>query len=582
MVTNYSSYKVEIKDIPYTTLEGRVTGKTAIISFYNKLEEIIFFQEFGYIETRDIYDIIERNEPLNLDYCYVKNFSLSAYRLYTIQEMKTQVAISEFSAKNAFFDSNFVIDFSFAKFNNGLTQFTNTHFANGDVIFDSAEFGDNGVDFSDTFFRNGNADFSKTVFGEGDINFKNAIFRKGKKDFQYAVFGKGKVSFINTEFNDGDASFINVNFGDGGVTYRVARFGEGRVDFRFAKFGNGELSFDRTEFGNGMVDFRTVEIHSDKVNFSRSVFGDGDVSFEAIGIGKSRVNFKRAIFGNGKLSFELAECEEAKFFFDRTHFGEGSISFLNSKFKTVSLVSCHFDYYLDLRMAKCDYVDMSDTIARDIIDLKPFDFNVDITSINFSGMRLIGQIQVDWKRNGVKELVHNQKETTHDSFAEQFRILKENFNVTGQYSDEDHAYIEFKRHESQASLKHYINKRKINAVWAYPSHWFKHLVFDLMGQYATNPMRVLFSMLVCYVFFSIVYLCFSLFPATEVITGLDPEHQLGLVGKSFYISVITFLTIGYGEFVPVGALRVVAGIEGFIGLFLMSYFTVAFVRKILR
>jgi hypothetical protein len=58
--------------------------------------------------------------------------------------------------------------------------------------------------------------------------------------------------------------------------------------------------------------------------------------------------------------------------------------------------------------------------------------------------------------------------------------------------------------------------------------------------------------------------------------------QLGVVARSFYHSAITFFTIGYGDHYPYGAARIVSSIEGFMGVFLMSYFTVAFVRKVLR
>jgi hypothetical protein len=53
-------------------------------------------------------------------------------------------------------------------------------------------------------------------------------------------------------------------------------------------------------------------------------------------------------------------------------------------------------------------------------------------------------------------------------------------------------------------------------------------------------------------------------------------------GNSLYYSGITFLTIGYGDYFAWGILKPVAVLEGFSGVFLMSYFTVAFVRKILR
>jgi hypothetical protein len=60
------------------------------------------------------------------------------------------------------------------------------------------------------------------------------------------------------------------------------------------------------------------------------------------------------------------------------------------------------------------------------------------------------------------------------------------------------------------------------------------------------------------------------------------DDHLSMVARSFYHSAITFLTIGYGDHYPFGAVRWVSAIEGFFGLFLMSYFTVAFVRKVLR
>jgi len=49
-----------------------------------------------------------------------------------------------------------------------------------------------------------------------------------------------------------------------------------------------------------------------------------------------------------------------------------------------------------------------------------------------------------------------------------------------------------------------------------------------------------------------------------------------------YYSAITFFTVGYGDYFALGWIKLFAVIEGFCGVFLMSYFTVAFVRKILR
>jgi len=103
-----------------------------------------------------------------------------------------------------------------------------------------------------------------------------------------------------------------------------------------------------------------------------------------------------------------------------------------------------------------------------------------------------------------------------------------------------------------------------------------------MGLYATAPQRVIVSILVVYSLYSLSYALIMLMNIGIVeATGPSGAH-LGLVAKGFYFSVVTFFTIGYGDFAPDGFARIIAGTEGFMGVFMMSYFTVAFVRKILR
>ena len=70
---------------------------------------------------------------------------------------------------------------------------------------------------------------------------------------------------------------------------------------------------------------------------------------------------------------------------------------------------------------------------------------------------------------------------------------------------------------------------------------------------------------------------------TNLISCIPNDLSIGAkFFESLYFSSITFFTIGYGECVPQGFFKVIAPIQGFTGVFLMSYFTVAFVRKILR
>ncbi len=582
MIKDFFNYKVKIKDAPFKTESGNKYNHTAAISFLDKNKKEVAYVELGFIDKEEIYQLIDKEKPVILDHCYIENFSLTDYRENRNIEKKTHIKIHQFSAYNTFFDSRIITDFSYAEFDNEYKNLENAHFLNGAVSFQSAIFNEGGVNFSYTLFNDGNVDFSNVNFGNGEVNLKNSWFGKGHKNFQDAHFGNGNVLFVNTEFNDGDVTFVNTLFESKKVSFKVARFGEGKIGFHFARFHCKELIFERAEFGNGKVDFRTTEYSDAKVSFNRAIFGNGEKTFEAAQHKGGKMTFRRTDWGDGNISFEQVELNNTCLYLDNAEFGKGNLSFNNSHILELSLKSCHLDYYVDLRLSKCRFIDLSDTIARDIIDIKPYDFPLDIEIINFAGMRLIGRIYIDWSVNNVKGLIYSQTDASKRGLAEQFRILKENFSTTGQYADEDKAYVEFKRNELKADLSDSIKEKPISRLWKYPSYAFQWLVFDKVGLYATNPLRVLTSMLFGYIFFSLMYLVLPLFFNTRIVSSLGDPDKLGPVAVAFYHSAITFLTIGYGDYYPSGVFRWFSGLEGFVGLFLMSYFTVAFVRKILR
>ncbi len=580
MKTGYKDYHVEIKNVKFIADDGRTCPRTAIVTFHDSKGKVIDNELFGAIEVSAVYDLIKEGKDINLDNFFISDFSLSFFRRHNNINKKAIVPIKSFSAKNAFFESTICNDFSHASFADGDVSFDGTHFTKGSVSFTGCVFGKGNVIFSNTFFRNGNIEFAGSSFGEGDFMFKNAVVNDGIKDFQDIQFGNGEVSFANSEFNGGELLFINTRFNSGRFNFKVARIAGGKVDFHYSVFGDCEITFERTEFGNSRVDFRTVDFGSGRINFNRSVFGDGEVDFEGASCKAGKIQFKKAEMGTGPKHFNLMEMDDTEISFERTSFGNGDVSFYESRFQTISLKSCHLDHYFDLRLAKAKLLDISDTIVRDIVDLEPYDFPVDIKILDISGMRLVGKLYIDWEQNKCKEVIIRQEETTLKQKAEQFRILKENFSSTGKYSDEDKAYVMFKRYEARSWLTKQKEKGGFRKIMSYVPHGFKWLVFDAMGLYATNPARVLISMAAGYLLFSVIYTLMIVFTNADVVSSTS--DQLGVVARSFYHSAITFFTIGYGDHYPYGAARVVSAIEGFMGVFLMSYFTVAFVRKVLR
>jgi len=161
-------------------------------------------------------------------------------------------------------------------------------------------------------------------------------------------------------------------------------------------------------------------------------------------------------------------------------------------------------------------------------------------------------------------------------------LLKQNFNTIGQYDDEDKAYVAFKREEMEMQ---YQTAKDFGFVKKYSNHfiyYFQKLVFDKMGLFATSPVRVLCSVVTIWFIFGLIYvfLQFMGWGATYSSVG-NPDH-ISMIAQSFYHSAITFFTIGYGDVFPQKVSRIFSSIEGFLGVFSMSYFTVAFVRKVLR
>jgi len=110
-------------------------------------------------------------------------------------------------------------------------------------------------------------------------------------------------------------------------------------------------------------------------------------------------------------------------------------------------------------------------------------------------------------------------------------------------------------------------------------------IVDLFCGYGEEPLRVvLFSLLlilmssVFYYFsglrFAGEYQVFSMYATLE-------ENVIFFL-ECLYYSVVTFTTLGYGDFIPVGFSRLVAAIEAFTGSFTIALFVVVFVKKMTR
>lgn len=162
--------------------------------------------KYGIVKNEDVYKKMNAEEPINIDGCFVENFSLRELR-------KSQLEINNFLAFGSFFTGG--ADFSAATFSeNAYFEFATF---NGNAYFSGATF-------------SGNTDFRKATFN-GDAYFRKATF-------------SGYAYFESTTFN-GDACFRKATF-NGNTDFRSATFSE-KTDFQSVRFQN-KVDWIETKF----------------------------------------------------------------------------------------------------------------------------------------------------------------------------------------------------------------------------------------------------------------------------------------------------------------------------------------------
>lgn len=568
------NYSVVKKAIPYELDEKLISNETIFVTFFDAEGTQIEVKEFGCLSKEKLMDIKVKYPNFKLKELYFINFSINEY--HDFFEWDDEKILKGFQAERCFFD--------------------------GDSDFNSIKFGKDGFSLAYSCFGNGNVGFQKTVFLSEVVHFNGIKFGIGEKDFSFSYFQGKDINFFGTQFGDGKVSFRGSSLSNGHLNFGGASFGKGSVDFDFSVFGINGVDFSSVNFGNCEVSFRNINFNNGdiiffgstfsegKISFSGSIFGDSNIDFSFCQYIKCDIHFKYVIFGNGKFNMSNMNLLEGNIIFKSVEFKGKVISFFESSINNLIFIDSLFIEHVNMNLKECKVLTLENCIIEKTFDLGSTSKNiVKIKCFNIINTKNLGQIYIDWRMNDVKSMIYAQGETTsYKEKGNQFRLLKENFRNIGQYNDEDFAYLEFKRCESIYKLKgediidqKNRNLKRIREYIIYPFKWF---ILDFVGNYATNPFRILGTMFTTVIVFAGIYtMPFVELSGSKFIARSTNNPRLQIFMESLYHSIATILTIGYGDINPGNMYAMLlSGFEGFIGLFLMSYFTVAFVRKILR
>lgn len=114
---------------------------------------------------------------------------------------------------------------------------------------------------------------------------------------------------------------------------------------------------------------------------------------------------------------------------------------------------------------------------------------------------------------------------------------------------------------------------------------FTSKVVDLFCGYGEAPMRIVgisVCMIICCAF---LYTMTGLNYNGELQVfdaNASAKQNIELFFSCLYYSIVTFTTLGYGDFTPIGLSRAIAALEAFTGSFTIALFVVVFVKKMTR
>lgn len=106
--------------------------------------------------------------------------------------------------------------------------------------------------------------------------------------------------------------------------------------------------------------------------------------------------------------------------------------------------------------------------------------------------------------------------------------------------------------------------------------WLLSLLNGAIWGHGERPLRTLGTAWTVMLGSAVIYRFSGLIESVS-----HPQHVMSFL-DSLYFSIVTFSTVGYGDYVPVGWVRGVAVLEGLFGITLLPLFVISLTRRYLR
>lgn len=298
----------------------------------------------------------------------------------------------------------------------------------------------------------------------------------------------------------------------------------------FRQHVNHFAGINDPELGDDAVDLRGAPLSG--FDF-RSPIEDENGFAEKLAI-LSNIHFEGAvlkycIFQDGK----LFDC----------HFDQSDLS--HSEFKTSNLNNCSFKEAdctgINFHGAVLTNCDFNDAVIRDI--------SFDSTIID--------------ERTDFGKILKSEKDNNYHFASIEYKQIKEMYKNSSLHTLADTFHY-----------KEMVAKRKITDKRS-PKRWLNYIFGDMLCKYGTSFVHVILWSII------LIITCAFAYWAGDHLVHNNLRIQPNLL-DSIYFSIVTFTTVGYGDYYAVGYMRFLAATEGFLGAALMALFTVIVARNIIR
>ncbi len=262
------------------------------------------------------------------------------------------------------------------------------------------------------------------------------------------------------------------------------------------------------------------------------------------------VKFKEEVEFSGAKFKEIAGFNKAQF--------KEEVGFRGAQFKKVDFWGAQFEKVANILPDFIqEEISFQDAIIENI-SMNPLNLQENAL-IDFGNARLRNTYI---EREDVEGHIKQEQASDFEEAKKVYLRLKNNFDSLGRYNDESWAF----QKEKEMERKSYFNNKQY-------LKWIGSKFLSLLYGYGERLERPLLLAVTTVLVWAFFYMNVGI---------LDASRQVIIKNfwDSLYFSMVTFTTLGYGDFRPLtGVGRIIAGCEAILGVILIALFIFTFARR---